>query len=289
MYDYSECYATLGVNPDTDWGTLRARYRRLIGQWHPDRFSADASRKQEAEEHCKRITLAYQALEKYRRVHGVLPFAEPDPVTAAVTTDPANRTERTETSPPAATKAPGTAAGAEKPENRYRIAVVVTVFVGAFLLLSLYDTDVINPDANDSPDPGGNTAAHAPDARGSASGGITAGSTLGEVYDIQGVPSFTEGNIWHYGKSSIRFAQGKVVSWSQHPEFPLRLAPDQPVEMRDGTFDIGSSKKEVRSIQGEPAIESETVWSYGPSRVYFENGRVARWEANPLHPLRVPR
>src|SRR5260221_1411991 len=76
MHDYSNCYATLGVTPDTDWVTLRARYKRLMGQWHPDRFSADAPGKAIAEERSKQITLAYKALEKYRRDHGALPPIE---------------------------------------------------------------------------------------------------------------------------------------------------------------------------------------------------------------------
>src|SRR5258706_1353483 len=76
MHDYSNCYATLGVTPDPDWVTLRARYKRLMVQWHPDRFSADAPGKAIAEERSKQITLAYKALEKYRRDHGALPPIE---------------------------------------------------------------------------------------------------------------------------------------------------------------------------------------------------------------------
>src|SRR5258707_3766876 len=76
MHDYSNCSPTLGVTPDTDWVTLRARYKRLMGQWHPDRFSADAPGKAIAEERSKQITLAYKALEKYRRDHGALPPIE---------------------------------------------------------------------------------------------------------------------------------------------------------------------------------------------------------------------
>jgi hypothetical protein len=67
----------------------------------------------------------------------------------------------------------------------------------------------------------------------------------------------------------------------------LRIARDQPIELRDGVFDIGSTKDEVRSVQGTPVTETETVWDYGPSRVYFEHNRVVRWEASPLQPLHV--
>jgi hypothetical protein len=123
----------------------------------------------------------------------------------------------------------------------------------------------------------------------SAGGGITIGSTLGEVYAIQGIPTLTQGDTWHYGKSSVRFEHGRVVSWTQHPDNPLRVARDQPIELRGGVFFVGSTKDDVRSIQGNPVSETETVWDYGPSRVYFEHNRVIRWEASPLQPLHVPR
>src|SRR5712672_789255 len=77
MDDYSRFYATLGVNPDTDWKTLRGHYKRLIGQWHPDRFSGDTTSREIAEERSKQITIAYQALGNFRREHGVLPPRTP--------------------------------------------------------------------------------------------------------------------------------------------------------------------------------------------------------------------
>jgi len=58
VLNYSEFYLTLGPTPDTDWETLRANCKRLIGRWHPARFSADAVRKENAEERSKPITLA---------------------------------------------------------------------------------------------------------------------------------------------------------------------------------------------------------------------------------------
>src|SRR5262245_233227 len=77
MDDYSRHYAILRITHNTDWKTLRARYKRLIGKWHPDRFQSDAPERELAEEHSKQITLAYQALERYYRDHGVLPNIEP--------------------------------------------------------------------------------------------------------------------------------------------------------------------------------------------------------------------
>ncbi len=265
MHDYSNCYATLGVTPDTDWVTLRARYKRLMGQWHPDRFSADAPGKAIAEERSKQITLAYKALEKYRRDHGALPpieFAaadahrpEADPVFRR-----ASFWDRAET---------GTAGGIvrdrtnQKPGSRFRVAIVLFS-----LLVALY---LAFP-------PGDVTAPH------DAVDGAQAESTA-----TQAPPFAEKGDTWHYGRSQIHFAQGKVISWIEHRESPLRIARDRSFQLRERRFDVGSTKDEVRAIQGAPVTETETVWDYVPSRVYFEQSRVVGWVESPMQPLHVPR
>src|SRR5438477_281538 len=105
MDDYSRFYAILGVNSDADWETLRGHYKRLIGQWHPDRFSDDTTSREIAEERSKQITIAYQALGNYRREHGVLPPRTPAKDTGAQgpmppagpVSDCANSNDRAET------------------------------------------------------------------------------------------------------------------------------------------------------------------------------------------------
>jgi hypothetical protein len=307
MHDYSDCYAALGVSPDVDWKTLRAQYKRLIGKWHPDRFSADIDRKEIAEERSKRITLAYRALEKYRRDHGgVLPRIEPVP--AAV--DARGPTRNAEQAPVRAethaTEATVGELAKRRPGRAFRVAIALSALIVALYLARGYldasaPLDEQPADIVNAPD----VALQAPllGETPSESHGILPGSTLGEVYAIQGVPTLTEGDTWHYGKSQIHFARGKVISWVEHPDNPLRIAsdksgigldqsvidPDQSVPLRHRHFDVGSTKDEVRAIQGPPVTETDTVWDYAPSRVYFERNRVVRWMESPMQPLRVPR
>jgi DnaJ-like protein len=294
MNDHSHHYAILGVSPDTEWKALRARYKRLIGQWHPDRYPTDASAREMAEEHSKQITIAYQALERYYRDHGVLPPTEP----ATIGADSGATVRPADAAPVRARGAADTGAGdatgyepVQRPTGRRRGVLILL----SALIVAAYGAYRYGEEASEA-----GAAAEAARLEEAAdpeprtenpreSGGISAGSTLGDVYAVQGIPTSTQGDTWHYGKSSIRFAQGKVVSWTQHPDNPLRIARDQPIELREGLFDVGSTKDEVRSIQGTPVTESESVWDYGPSRVYFEHNRVVRWEASPLQPLRVPR
>jgi len=289
MDDYSRHYAILRITHNTDWNALRARYKRLIGQWHPDRFQSDEPERQLAEEHSKEITLAYQALERYYRDHGVLPNIEAphggEDVEAAVRPSAAPEAARQPAGP-----ARGASPDAPAPPGRRRLALIVlsSILMAGYAAYRYSDEEARPPAASDL-DGRVEEAEPASPARDLPQpGGISAGSTLGEVYAIQGIPTQTEGNIWHYGKSSVRFAQGKVVSWSQHPDNPLRIARDQPVQLREGQFEVGSSKDEVRSIQGTPVTETDTVWDYGPSRVYFDKNRVVRWENSPLQPLHVP-
>jgi hypothetical protein len=288
VHDYSDCYATLGVTPDTDWKTLRASYKRLMGRWHPDRFSADAARKEAAEERCKRITIAYQELEKYRRAHGVLPLTEAAssiPNTRSQNRNPDTGTDRA-SSDRVATAAQQTfdkVPARRKPEHGRLIAIGFVALIAALYLA--YRHDNLSRDENEAADRDAAPAAQSP----SDTGGIAIGMTLGEVYAVQGVPTLAQGDTWHYGKSQVRFAQGKVISWKEDPDNPLRIARDQSMPSRERHFNVGSTMEEVRAIQGAPVSETDTVWDYAPSLVYFEHNRVVRWVESPAQPLRVPR
>lgn len=290
MHDYAGHYATLGVTPETDWKALRARYRKLVKQWHPDRFSAEGGDKRLAEERTKEITLAYQALERYRREHGTLPPLDRPAV-------------RFETGPGRATTArrePSVEAvrrpiEPKKPKRRSRrnaILLIAAIATAAFVLTdhSRKEPQPEGPvqfenqrplDAPASSEPTLQSPEQVP--------GIKIGSTFGEVVSIQGVPSSTQGNTWLYGRSRIRFAEGRVISWEEHPDSPLRIDRRLSTLHGAGLFGVGSTKQEVRAIQGLPSLETETVWQYGASRVHFKDSKVTHWEESPVQPLRAAR
>jgi len=298
MRDYRDCFTVLGVSPDTNWDALRAQYRRLISQWHPDRFSADPGQRRLAEEQSKQITVAYQALEQYRREHGTLPYLTPAPVL-----DDVRARTRDASAPPSGGDSnyrpeAGMAYTVEHGRaKRMRARRSRVLFVALCLLPVLYFAheylgELFPVDRLPASSVHKEDIPQAPPVHAEGSGPqliISIGSTLGDVIAVQGIPTRTQGETWHYGKSEIRFAHGKVVSWAEDPDFPLRIARNQPVQMREGTFRAGSTKSEVRATQGTPVTESATVWDYGLSRVYFEDNRVVRWEESPMQPLRVSR
>jgi len=299
MPDYSSFYATLGASPDTDWKTLRARYKRLMGQWHPDRFSANPTEREIAEERSKQITIAYQALDRYRRDHdGELPQVEPATDAADegapmpnvdARPDRAGSTTRTES---ATMEASATGVGKRAPKRRHPAmvafaAVIAVAYFGYHFIEPGTPGDTPSAESADTADLAPRPPAFAENARESDS--ISNGSTFGEVYAIQGVPTFTRGDTWYYGKSRIHFSQGKVISWEEALDNPLRIDHHYAVHSDNRYFRIGSTKDEVRAIQGAPVVETEAVWYYAPSRVYFKNDRVIRWENSPAQPLKVAR
>jgi hypothetical protein len=295
MDDYSSFYAALGVDPDTDWETLRGRYKRLIGQWHPDRFSGDTTSREIAEERSKEITIAYKTLGNYRRAHGVLPPGKRTIVDTGVQkprrhADPVS--QRANSDDRANTGTTGAMVGDRsklRARRGRRITIALLTAIAALYVANRHLGLTVpgdSPPSNNLMRPDIANEAPAESPRGE-SGWIWLGSTVGEVYAVQGVPTSTQGETWLYGKSQIRFAQGKVISWNQHPENPLRIARDQPVQAQGGIFEVGSTKDQVRAIQGTPVTETDSVWDYGLSRVHFNNNRVIHWEESPMQPLHV--
>ena len=53
------------------------------------------------------------------------------------------------------------------------------------------------------------------------------------------------------------------------------------------SFSLGSSKSDVYAVQGPPMRMTDTVWHYGPSRVYFRGDAVIGWSVSSGTPLRL--
>jgi len=298
--NYADYYALLNLAPDADWPMVRTQYRRLVGQWHPDRFSDDPDKQRYAEARTKQIVGAYHALEQFHRDHGALPG-----IVSAAAKLAADRATRVDSAREARDASGlGRTFDTRVGRDAHRVAVrkgskasrriVLATLVLVAGTYALYRYVWTEEQAGDAPPA---VMAHEPSAaprlreapeESTEQQTISIGSTFGDVYAIQGIPTRTEGNTWFYGDSKIRFFEGSVVSWEESPGHPLRTPHEQPGALRSGHFKVGSSKDEVRAIQGVPVTESATVWDYGLSRVYFRQNRVVRWEESPLQPLRVP-
>jgi len=117
------------------------------------------------------------------------------------------------------------------------------------------------------------------------------GSTVGEVIAAQGPPTRVDGDIWYYGASKVYFQNGRVTHWDDADTDPLNVqlakAPTLDSDVR--FFAKGSTKSQVRAAQGSPLFETDVMWDYGASRVYFKDGRVSGWDESPVRPLHIRR
>lgn len=117
---------------------------------------------------------------------------------------------------------------------------------------------------------------------------FTVGSSKDDVLRVQGTPDEVSDSMWRYGSSRVFFAKDRVTRWNVFPLSPLKvkILPSDNSES-NLRFSVGSSKDEVLFAQGPPNAFSERSWRYGDSVVFFEDGRVTRWQQSPGHSLRV--
>ena len=290
---YLHSYTTLGLQPGAEWHDIRGAYKSLINKWHPDRFQQDADHYALAEERTMEITRAYNILVDYYRMHGSTP-ALPRPVTQV--NPSASAYHATTVSPAAADAEPSyqsrASATATTGSQRWRGIALVAGIVWLLVYWSQNQpTDVDHTPATTplvTPQVASHSTTEAPPAVHSPEHFFTRGSKLGEVYAIQGIPTETVNGVWHYGKSRVYFVNGSVSHWENHPDNPLHAKLDAgPVPTAKNMIQRGSTKDEVRAIQGTPWIQTERIWSYGSSRIFFSDSVVTGWEESPLHPLKV--
>ncbi len=296
QHDYTHSYLALDLPPGSEWRDIRAAYRTLVKKWHPDRFPNDVPKRKLAEEKIKEITGAYRVLEEHYQKYGFTPL-KPTPAAAHVIARP------TTEQPPIDDRTQGIRPSAptrvHEPASRSRRKTMVTMLLVATILSVIYlvseeDTDSVAPTASHQIRP---TTSEANLPMGSTLAPpagtdhhFTIGSSLGEVYSIQGLPSKTEGDIWHYGHSTVYFTKGTVSNWQSHPDNPLKASHSAPdTAIRHSFFSYGATKTEVRTAQGTPSRETETLWEYGTSKIYFKSGKVTGWHESPLYPLKVAR
>jgi len=297
--EYIKYYRILGVEPGVSWVQLRKAYKGLVNTWHPDRFQQDPRQKHLAEKRTMEIIQSYQELAEYYKEFGVLPHVT-KPMGIPVTEDlssqrssdpsPAPKNQDTEV---CATDATPRQAHKDRQDKLYVRIMATTALAGIAYLVWQVMPSVQSDDMSQRNSPKEQTV----DKKISAESGqhvpaetkfFTVGTPPGEVYDIQGVPTKTEQDVWYYGNSKVYFQNGKVLRWDEQPGNPLKAKLTLGgEETNPKLFGEGSSKEEVLAIQGKPDRDAGNVWEYGVSRVYFDNNRVKRWDESPFNPLKV--
>ena len=274
-------YSVLEVKPGCQWEQIRESYRRLVQVWHPDRYEQASDELLQAEHKIKEINEAFTALSNYYKLHGKLPFSPEINVTVPRHEDFGKDQVKSKT-------------------FLRKIAISIGLAGTGYLIWNFqlgsepYQDSTIdsiqsqqsinNPSVGQTLSSIATLESNFLDA--SHQEYFTYGSTLGDVYAIQGTPSRTEEGIWYYGKSKIVFKNGVVAYWESDISYPLKtqLTSDHH---KLQAFAIGSSKQDVITIQGHPDQETLEVWNYGMSKVYFKNDKDIGWEDSLSNPLRT--
>ena len=297
MDRHSKNYELLGIRPGDSWQRLRDSYKSVVRRWHPDRFTQNNTERGIAEEKTKEINRAYQELQEYFQQHGCMPLDGTQRATPqsdeAVTTSAS--TGQSSSKSPASDPnnwTPVSKGGQRKNVSHgLRISLILLI-----LLMATYYLFV--PNENELPygNHHAGSSINAPGIQPEQTPQhvekkyFSTGSSLGEVHSIQGIPTRIEGNTWYYGDAKVVFLNGKVSHWIDSAEHNLLALAGQDLHTQ-GTvmqyFSKGSSKIDVKAIQGAPMRETENVWDYGLSRIYFEGDKVVGWHESPLEPLRI--
>lgn len=299
MDKYFRNYQLLGLTPGDSWQTLRDCYKSAVRKWHPDRFTDNEQERGVAEEKTKEINRAYQELQEYFQLNGRLPLNPIVPPVDEITTTDSSYNKQ-DLNPPAFEQRTWEPSATHEPNpagvgRRLKLAIILLIAILLLYYLFVLDADEL-PGANqhlETVPVVPSVSLVDPVTESLPKKYFTVGSSLGEVHSIQGIPTRTENDIWYYGDSKVVFVNGKVAHWVESTEHKLSarsedesLVPQQPIVQY---FTKGSTKTEVRAIQGSPLRESQNAWDYGLSRVYFEGDKVVDWQESPLEPLRIKR
>lgn len=311
--EFSHLYDALGLKPGCSWEQVRKAYRRQAQSWHPDRFPEASPERAEAEKKIVRINHAYRILAAYRKQYGTLPGRDLEQ----------QRAGKPERRPPSPAPHPAPRAAAAQPDyarprperqparqvsqHDYQAISLVSLVIMCLLVFGLLywnpqprnsessptASSVRRPAPSLAADPAAPPTLIKPAPDDKSLPFFTVGSSMAKVNEVQGIPTRIDGDDWYYGASKIHFIDGLVASWQISPSDPLYAmetfdaSRDLAGSAQKGRIRKGSTKSEVREIQGKPLFETEDVWEYRVSRIYFKNDRVIGWHNSPLDPLKV--
>lgn len=218
--DFSQLYAQLGLSPQAGAEDLKRAYRRRIGQLHPDRHAGDTDAPDTQAEFAHLVSLYGMAM-RFQRQHGRLPGEASATEAPAPALDPAARLESTVEPTPAA------AAHVAQAEPLDRRGWLLLGALALLIVLAYFNTSdpraSIASTSTDSPLSSRGGAA-VPDPVPAQPEELALGMDMALVLNIQGRPSYREGDVWSYGPSWLRFEQGHLVEWYSSPLYPLKVS-----------------------------------------------------------------
>jgi hypothetical protein len=292
--DLTPYYRALGLNPGAEAVEIRAAYRQMMQQWHPDLFKAGSPMQVTAEDITKEINDAYDQLyrkklyknfsPKSERKDETSPKARSSSASAAPKEEARERAKRpapSKTRPPkraqkihpAWWKSPRTRRWARRATALGAICAFVFCIraVGKWMgSVSWASTgSVVQSAAQPQP------ASFAPLV---ASGGPVAENMPPQTMRV--VPTTLREDV---RDKSLPKPRAVVVAASTGPlpsDAVAGMGALRPIDRASTLLDVielGDTKAKVLSVQGNPDEVGDSVIRYGSSVVYFRNGIVSGW------------
>lgn len=77
--DFDVAYKTLKLKKQADWATARNHYRKLVHQWHPDKYADRPLELDNAQKQFVALSKSYNRLKDFHTLHKRLPFEHSQP------------------------------------------------------------------------------------------------------------------------------------------------------------------------------------------------------------------
>jgi len=261
MNEIQNALRILGLGINTTGPEIKQTYRDLAKVWHPDRFPNDPELRSKAQDKLKEINGAYHILRDYRpgsetRIPGEAEPRGANPVSTGSSEAMQQRRPPHFQSHPAPPPSP----------SKLKTGVLAlrwTCIIGIVLAIGA-TTYLLNQK--------GNVRRSEPAARN------TNGVGVSKEGPGSPVPSTREPVT--QGKKPTVPANSRTYSPSAGSTLNSR-------HQGSDYFTVDSTKGEVLVVQGPPSSFDKHVFNYGNSKVYFNNGRVTRWDSSPSDPLKI--
>lgn len=307
--DIHAYYQALGLSEGVGPAEIRRAYRQLIQTWHPDLFKAGSLMQTTAEDITKEINEAYEQLYRKKLYKKFPPKAEAPQSTAPAAETEGGDNPRTHgaaaTGKPADPHGRGAAAtglgafrraatrvrlweaGAFRGLRRVPWALVGIVACAAAIAVPL--GRLLRESMRGSRLAAQATAAETPETVSAARSPSAAESRAGaggasRAAKAEAMPASGERGAAREGAPVPRIRRLTPADSIQEAALTATAVGVQAsaalfreVETLLDVFDVGDSKAKVIAVQGLPDDAGTTVFRYGSSLVYFEDGRVTGW------------
>jgi len=224
---FLQCYQILEISDETDWPSLRRKYKTLIQKSHPDRFNENSSEHQVSQQRIRSYNAAYKQIADFYQANNALPPRVDNK------TEATNKPHSPRKKPPSVDVQ---TRNKHKKKTSKKLSATKMTFVlflisGLYIIYILFDGPVTIEIPQATVYPPARVIANEKQAaknHTAVSRYFTTGSSLGDVINIQGQPSSIKGDTWYYGESSVTFTNGLVSNWFRHPQYPLNVRINEP-------------------------------------------------------------